>query len=158
MPNYIKQHHAASCGPIAIINVGKWINNSLSAKHDFKQITKEIKCDIYEKGTTDTALNKFLKNKFKNKIKIFKIYAPTIRETREHLINGGSVLISFSFHENSLKGSKPHQKGEHVALFTAYKDNKWIGHNATTKLSTSKHSDEEIYTYFYEGPYPPTVW
>ena len=153
MPRYIKQFDNDSCGPIAVINISKWLCLNYTIKNDYKRIYKETKCkkNRYGVGTLLMHLDHFIRKEFCNNLKIRKVKRPNVIETRNHLLNGGSVLMAFSYKENNKIES-------HYALFTNYYCGKWIGHNATTKLSTSQHSDQEIYNCFYGTCHLPSVW
>lgn len=91
---YIKQRDKSSCGPIALINILKWLGYHIT--YDFLDIARWA-CDwqdgrCIDAGTLDRDMNKALKYfKIKNK----KILNPKIKDINKHLKAGGIVLIGY---------------------------------------------------------------
>lgn len=154
MPRYIQQLHDYSCAVAAVLNVGKWAGYKLTIKNDYKNIFNKIGCK--QDGTSIKNIDNFLRENFKT-IKITKKRIPSFLETKNHIINNGPVLISFSWQDNlSADGISVH-----IGLFTEIINNYWTGHNVCDKEKTSHISEKEIKDYFYKmptTPWSPKIW
>lgn len=96
MVRYVKQRDASSCGPVAIINIFKWMNCPIT--YDFIHVARQL-CNWNNArdecgGTTDYNIEKAMRVlRIKKKRKI----SPTIEEINKHLDNGGAILIGYWF-------------------------------------------------------------
>ena len=84
---YIKQRNKHTCGPIAVINILKWLGCKTTYK-DFPLIKAMCKCN--REGTYSSNVDKTIDNfKIKKKIKRF----PHIKDVDTHLKLGGIILF-----------------------------------------------------------------
>lgn len=96
MVRYVKQRDETSCGPVAIINIFKWMNCNVT--YDFIH-TARLFCKWEDGrrngggGTTNLDLEYALKIfGIKNK----RIIKPTLEDIDNHIDSGGIVLIGYS--------------------------------------------------------------
>lgn len=87
---YVKQRDSYSCGPVAIINILKWLGVE---KVTYKLLPfAQIICNCSTDGTHDIDIEKAMKYlEITKKRKI----SPSIKEVDKHLISGGIILISY---------------------------------------------------------------
>ena len=95
MIRYIKQKDNTSCGPVALMNVLKWLGHKVS--YDWIHIARHI-CKWEDRhsdsggGTSDLDLEKALKYfDIKKKRKI----QPCLNDIDKHIDSGGIVLLSY---------------------------------------------------------------
>ncbi len=110
---YIKQVDRTSCGPVALINVLKWLGCDVSY-NNFIYMSKCI-CDWkdprYEEdgGVVNDGMDKAL-NYFKINFKA--IDNPKLSDFDTHLENGGAILISYI----PILNSKKHEQCGHISF------------------------------------------
>jgi hypothetical protein len=156
MPRYVFQDHDDTCGPIAIINAGKWIDNSLSKKRHYHKLIDEVMNkrpigDNY-RGSNRRKFEKTIKKIFKDKVKIVKQKHNCLSNVYEHLKNKGSAIIGFDFFDAEGNGS-------HVAFFSGVDENNcFIGHNIWSNEPTTHIPPEEMIDYFYHQFSYPEVF
>lgn len=95
---YIKQTDDYSCASIAILNALKWIGLKVSKKKDFDRIS--ILASVYpEYGACNQQdFETTLLYESRNKLKIKKIFKPTLKKIIQHLekdLNKHSAIIKF---------------------------------------------------------------
>ncbi len=126
MPRYVHQKNSYSCAPTAIINVAKWANLPITFKHDFNWIKKDIK--MSKNGAYLANINKFIRKEYGKYIKIIYKKNPYFLDVKEHIENGGAVLLNYPF-----KIGK--QNNCHIVLITKIIKNKWLVHNIHWKAN-----------------------
>lgn len=94
--SYIKQRDKSSCGPIAIINILKWMG--LPVTYNFIDIARHF-CDwdprygVYKNGLIN-ALNKF-------NIDFMIVDSPSIKSMDNHLDMEGIIIFDYYFSETA---------------------------------------------------------
>jgi hypothetical protein len=104
---YVKQRDKSSCGPIAIINILKWLGHNVT--YDFIHIARWV-CqwkdarDFGGGGVTARDMEKALKY---FGVKKTRKVRPTLEQINNHIDSGGIVLLSYSIPNNSAKSVFP---------------------------------------------------
>lgn len=107
MVRYVKQRDETSCGPVAIINVLKWMGYKVS--YDFIHTARYL-CNwedtwSADPGATDLDVERALK---KLDIKKKRRIKPTLKEIDKHIDSGGIILLGY-YNVYSLPGFKLHE-------------------------------------------------
>jgi hypothetical protein len=103
MPRYIKQRDATSCGPVALINVLKWMGMSVS--YSFIDIARHMCNWDRENGTYRSGMFSALQ---KFQINFYPVYNPTTSQIDEHIDNKGIVVIDDREHYSLCIGHTKH--------------------------------------------------
>lgn len=91
---YVKQPDGYSCGPVAIINVLKWLGRPATLA-DLPKIQRRCRTD--KSGTHDTYLTLGLVKSIKG-YGTWEGAGPNIRVLRNHLKAGGVAIIGYFYH------------------------------------------------------------
>jgi len=116
---YIKQRDETSCGPIAIINILKWLGCNITYKY---LDTARTLCgwesgNTAASGTTDRGLRFAL-----NTLKIYAIHrnSPNLKLLDNHLNKGGAAIVEYIIPRCSI------EKGWHFALCVGKENSSYI--------------------------------
>lgn len=89
---YVKQNDFFSCGPVAIANALKWAGFDFSYSKNRKKFIEHCKCDLIGTGTKN--FERSLKEISNGLFSVKRRYGATIGEIKNHLLKGGSVIVS----------------------------------------------------------------
>lgn len=94
MPKYIRQKDHTSCGPVALINVLKWMDYNVSYDN-YIHIARALCKHRAGKdgGTTDTNMAAAFRY---HEISYKKVKNPTIKQIDAHLDNDGIILLDYA--------------------------------------------------------------
>jgi len=152
MIRYVKQRDETSCGPVAIINIFKWMGCKVS--YDFIQVTRDL-CE-HEPGqyggTTNLNQERALRLvgiKKKRRIK------PSIKEIDSHLDSGGIVLLGYHV-PYAVPGYKRNEG--HFALCIGRTQRSYTMVNDGTKYTVGKRSRPVMKRILQGGAGPERCW
>jgi hypothetical protein len=93
MIRYIRQYDNFRCGPIAALNLMKWLGRSVSYSKDIKKYTKVCKCD--SDGTYDEDLIKALRMASKGEYSVSGLRTfRTLSSIERHIDDDGAIILS----------------------------------------------------------------
>ncbi len=105
MSQYITQREDGDCGPIAIVNVCKWLG--IEKPWDLNKIRKALGTTKLE-GTSVERFDKVLSRVCMKVGTVHRVKRPRLRFIERHIKQGGAILLVFNYKK----------MGHHVTLFT----------------------------------------
>lgn len=160
MARYVKQPNQYSCGPTAILNALKWAGLDVTLQH---HPLLEFSCraedsDDDEFGILDHDFDRVLRWAGKNVFTVRRSKTPTLEVIREHLKNGGSVCLGYSWTEE-LGGHYAFIAGLDRGLFMVINDHIFDKKRRTAKTIqkwlSNKTSDAPIAWFLTRKKDPP---
>lgn len=119
MPRYItKQRHSASCGPVAVINILKWLGRHATYDSHLKKFLK-LGWDVKD----GMQFNKFSKSLKHFKIKYKRHIQPSMREVIQMLDRGHAIVVLYKWFYRG-------RSGAHYAAIFGYDDIHFSAKNA----------------------------
>ena len=163
---YVKQTNNYNCGPTAIYNLLLW-GDSVNWKNNYRQLN-QICNPVPEFGTGYLSMNFTIRRAIEDTpVKLVNIkIQPKYQEVKDHLYNGGSVIINFHWR-------KDEKNGEHYVFIDECNENGGFVINdcpdnparvhysdRKIKLLLSKYffNDGKFKKYIYPDRIYPKVW
>ena len=150
MTRYLRQRDKYSCGPVAIMNIFKWLGYNVNYTKEiewFREITK-CKEDGILYGTTFGYMTKALKM-FKNLFTVRYIRKPTVLLMVEHLKSGGILGLCYRL---------PKQKIGHYILVIDWSKPNFTGVNVNIHQTRTLLSTEEMLRMLQVNGIYPRAW
>lgn len=94
---YVKQRDHYSCGPVAIMNVLKWVGVRFNYQERIKVLQEACDC-VPTRGTRHAAFDRALRLAAKlvtADVRIRRVHRPKLSQIEEHLRSGGAVVLNY---------------------------------------------------------------
>ena len=147
----IRQRDSFRCGPVAIVNVRKWLGQKVTYRDVFP-LSKKMATTPHS-GTAGSILEKELKQ-CGGKVK--RIIHPSVKELNDHIDRGGIVLLRYRW-ENTKDG-----EGYHYGVFIKRTPKYFIGWNIIRNQTVSRVSAKRMQQYLRKtkrgGTTYPWAW
>jgi len=143
MPRYVRQRDFTSCGPVALINILKWLGCDITYNGyiDIARLLCKHEPGV-DGGTEDKDMGRALK---KLKIKFFKRKNPSLAQLDRHLDKGGIVLLDYCVPYSSKAGKIHFEKGEgHFILCIHRSPKTYTVVNDGTKRTVGRRSRQTM--------------
>lgn len=94
---YVKQRDHYSCGPVAIMNILKWVGVKFNYRDRIEVLQEACKCSP-PRGTKHAAFDKALRlvaELLPVDICVRRVHRPKLCQIEEHLRSGGAVVLNY---------------------------------------------------------------
>jgi len=149
MIRYVKQPHANSCGPTAIINAARWAGKNLNMSTDYQRICKDTKFHKND-GTNKFEVDAYMRKNLSNVMKVTKLKMPTPEIINKHLKSGKSAIVCYSYRT---KVAPMTYMGHYTLVTDIDSKNRWLAHNEDVELGSVWTSSKKFFSFL-----KPTVW
>jgi hypothetical protein len=136
MPRYVKQRDEFRCGPVAIVNVLKWMGCDATAKL-IPGLCKELRV-TKDYGTSESDLERALARRGKGKFSIRKDTHTSLKKIEARIREGMAVLLIYSHNGLPHNLNKDGEKWWHIVLVTGVSEN-----GATFYIANYRTNDQK---------------
>lgn len=152
MARYLKQKdYETTCGPLSIINAGKWAGNVLSKRKDFNRIIDSTGCD--QNGAKISSIDRTLRKELSTKAIIWKPRNPNFLLLKHNIIHrAASAIVSYDIPTAKDKALND----SHVIFLSKIVDHFWQVHNLDRK-ATILMPDSDIERLMFPTPFSSIV-
>lgn len=94
---YVKQRDHYSCGPVAIMNVLKWVGVRFNYRDRIKAFQEACSC-IPTRGTNHSSFDRALRQivgLLPVDVRVRRVHRPKLSQMEEHLRSGGIVVLNY---------------------------------------------------------------
>ncbi len=94
---YVKQRDHYSCGPVAIMNVLKWVGVRFNYQERIKVLQEACDC-VPTRGTRHAAFDRALRHVvglLPVDVRVRRVHRPKLSQIEEHLLSGGIVVLNY---------------------------------------------------------------
>jgi len=157
MPKYVRQRDHTSCGPVAIINILKWLGFNVTYGEYIDVLRAMCRCEPGPRGGTESADMARALRRLKIKYKKYKM--PSIKQVDQHLDNGGIILLDYQIPYSTKAGKLIFDKGEwHFALCIGRTSKTYVVVNDGTKHTVGRRSRKTMKALFKNADDPNYGW
>lgn len=107
---YVKQRDKYSCGPVAIMNVLKWVGVKFTYNTRIKVLQEICNC-IPIRGTKHAAFDKAFRRTMELlpiDIRVRRVHRPKLKQIEDHLRSKGIVILNYRWQSKGVKGISRH--------------------------------------------------
>ncbi len=105
---FSKQRGLSDCTPVALANALKWAGKSVSYSREKALLCRAVGHDPRSGGTSWLTTGGSFVREGKGLFSVIALHNPLVREIERHLLDGGSVVLSYLFFYKKLDQVRRH--------------------------------------------------